>query len=217
MSLEQQDFRQGFLPDALTVAPRLLGGMLRVDTEAGAVAIMLTEVEAYLGPHDSASPDPGSHSFRGITPRSKIMFGEPAHLYVYLSYGVHHCINIVCGPLGEASAVLLRAGKVLEGIELAKARRGNVSNNQLARGPGSLTKALGLNLGNNGAEISDLPGAPIEFQFSQKTLPSVSGPRVGVSGLGGSSDYPWRFWLPEEPSVSQYRPGKPLKGKIKAK
>lgn len=206
-----QSLAQQLLPDGLAVAPKLLGGILRADSAEGMVAVELTEVEAYLGPHDSAAPDPGSHSYRGPTPRSKIMFGEAGRLYVYLSYGVHHCINIVCGPEGEASAVLLRAGQVVEGEELAQLRRPGVPSQRLASGPGSLTKALGLNLSNNGEKISMDPTSPLSFSFAEAPSKYLNGPRVGVSGPGGTTDYPWRFWVPGEPTVSQYRPGKPLK------
>ena len=102
----------------LTVAPRLLGCVLAHETDEGLVAVELTEVEAYRG-----ESDPASHAFRGKTARNAVMFGEPGHAYVYFTYGMHFCVNLVCQPAGEAAAVLLRAGRVIEGADLAAARR----------------------------------------------------------------------------------------------
>lgn len=103
----------------LEVAPRLLGMVLRRTSDEGTVAVRLTEVEAYDGPND-----PGSHAYRGRTARNAVMFGPPGHLYVYFTYGMHFCMNISAGPEGQPSAVLLRAGQVIEGVDLARRRRG---------------------------------------------------------------------------------------------
>src|SRR5262245_37123128 len=103
----------------LSVAPALLGCVLEHDTEEGLVAVMLAEVEAYRG-----ESDPASHAFRGKTARNAVMFGEAGHAYVYFTYGMHFCVNLVCQRAGEAAAVLLRAGRVVEGAELAAKRRG---------------------------------------------------------------------------------------------
>src|SRR5215470_5829484 len=103
----------------LDVAPRLLGTVLRSTTDEGTVAVRLTEVEAYDGPND-----PGSHAYRGETARNAVMFGPAGFLYVYFTYGMHFCMNVVVGPEGTPSAVLLRAGEVIEGLDLARARRG---------------------------------------------------------------------------------------------
>jgi DNA-3-methyladenine glycosylase len=102
----------------LDVAPKLLGMVLRCTTEEGTVAVRLTEVEAYDGLND-----PGSHAYRGQTPRNAVMFGPPGFLYVYFTYGMHFCMNISAGPEGQPSAVLLRAGEIVEGLDLARARR----------------------------------------------------------------------------------------------
>ena len=102
----------------LQVAPDLLGRVVVHDTPEGTVAVRLTEVEAYAGPRD-----PGSHAFRGRTPRNGVMFGPGGHVYVYFSYGMHWCMNLVCGAEGDPSAVLLRAGEVVTGLELAQRRR----------------------------------------------------------------------------------------------
>jgi DNA-3-methyladenine glycosylase len=176
------------------VAPLLLGALVSV----GDVTVRLTEVEAYLG-----ELDPGSHAFRGRTKRNSIMYGEPGFLYTYFIYGMHVCANIVCSPLGVASAVLLRAGEVVTGIETARLRRTTSrSDDDLASGPARLCVALGVTLADNGADLGtgrvrmDLPAHPAPFE---------SGPRTGVSGDGGSLDYPWRFWIPGDPTVSPYK------------
>ena len=194
--------------DARHVAPLLLGAVLTHDAADGSVSVRITEVEAYLGPHDSLHPDPGSHTFRGQTARNAPMFGPAGHLYVYFTYGMHYCANIVCGPEGVASAVLLRAGEVIGGRELAKARRpASKSDKDLASGPARLATALGLTTSDSGR---DALAAPFRLELSAiRTDASAadisSGPRVGVSGAGGSHDYPWRFWLSGDPTVSRYK------------
>jgi DNA-3-methyladenine glycosylase len=179
----------------LEVAPRLLGATLR----HGDVAVRLTEVEAYDGAND-----PGSHAHRGLTPRNSVMFGPAGHLYVYFTYGMHHCCNVVCGPEGTASAVLLRAGEVVDGLETARQRRARSRDRDLARGPARLCQTLDLDLGHNGARL-DVP--PLTLEPGPAPEAVSSGPRVG---LRLASDRAWRFWLPEEPTVSQYRSAAPL-------
>ena len=197
--------RDFFARPVLEVAPQLLGAHVR----AGGVTVRLTEVEAYAG-----TRDPGSHAFRGPTPRTEVMFGPAAHLYVYFSYGMHWCCNVVCGPDGEAAAVLLRAGEVVDGMPHARARRdaGRTRphpERDLARGPARLTATLGLGREHDGLDLLS-PDAPVSLHLPA-TVPEGrvrQGPRVGVSGPGGDADaYPWRFWLDGEPSVSTYRPG----------
>lgn len=168
------------------------------------VTLRLTEVEAYHGAHD-----PGSHGYRGPTPRTEVMFGPPGRLYVYRSYGIHWCVNVVCGSKGECAAVLLRAGEVVEGHELVADRRPGVRERDLARGPGNLTKALGIHGEHDGAALVGR-GAPAALWAAPAADRVVrTGPRVGVSGPGGDGDtYPWRFWLDDEPTVSAYRPGR---------
>jgi len=195
-----------FARPVLEVAPDLLGCTV---SHAG-VTVRLTEVEAYDG-----SNDPGSHAFRGRTPRTRVMFGEPGRLYVYFTYGMHWCANLVCGPSGTASAVLLRAGQVVYGLEMARARRPGMVDRDLARGPARLAMALGLGRDQNGIDTlaeespfvvrSGRPGSP----SGPPSRVLRTGPRVGVSGPGGeSAQYPWRFWLEGEATVSAYRPGK---------
>ena len=186
----------------LEVAPRLLGSILSHRTNDGAVAVRLTEVEAYAG-----EEDPGSHAFRGPTRRNDVMFGPPGHLYVYFTYGMHFCCNVVIGNVGQASAVLLRAGEVVEGAELARVRRGSARDRDLARGPARLCSALGIDLSHNGL---DLQSGPLTIQLPDPPCPTkkiAAGPRVG---LRRAADHPWRFWLTGELTVSAYRPAKRL-------
>jgi len=184
---------------AVEVAPRLLGAVIRHESDDGVVAIRLTELEAYLGD----GTDPGSHAFRGMTKRNATMFGEPGHLYAYFTYDMHTCGNIVCSPSGTASGALMRGGEVVEGHELARARRSTSKNqHDLARGPARLAVALGIRLADNG---SDLFAPPFSLELPHAPFDYLSGPRTGVSGEGGTEKYPWRFWLPDEPSVSPYR------------
>jgi DNA-3-methyladenine glycosylase len=194
--------------DAREVAPLLLGSVLTHDSRDGAVSVRLTEVEAYLGPEDSLHPDPGSHTFRGPTARNVPMFGPAGHLYVYFTYGLHHCANIVCGPDGVASALLLRAGEVMAGHQLARQRRPtSKSAADLASGPARLAKALGLTTADSGRDA--LTG-PFKLVLpSERTVGISSGPRVGVAGAGGSDQYAWRFWITGDPTVSRYKAAKP--------
>lgn len=180
----------------LEVAPRLLGAVLRHE----GVAVRLTEVEAYDGAND-----PGSHAFRGPTRRNAVMFGPAGHLYTYFTYGMHHCANVVCGIDGVASAVLLRAGEVVEGIELARARRPRSTDRDLARGPARLCSALALDLTHNGL---DLTGGVLSLGPRVGPDGVSTGPRVG---LRQAADRPWRFWVTDEPTVSRYVPAQPLR------
>ncbi len=164
------------------------------------VAVRLVEVEAYGG-YD----DPGSHAHRGPTPRSAIMFGPPGRLYCYLSYGMHVCANVVVGAEGDASAVLLRAGEVVEGLELARSRRPGARDRDLARGPALLCRALGIDLRHDGTDLAtgsvrlELRPTP-EHQVD--VVPYVAGPRVG---LRLAADRAWRFRVMDDPHASAYR------------
>lgn len=198
----------------LEVAPDLLGRVLWRHSPGGAVAVRLTEVEAYDGEND-----PGSHAYRGLTRRNAVMFGEPGHVYVYFTYGMHFCMNLVCGPGGQASAVLLRAGEVVVGESLARRRRavrsgrdGTVQvpgsalpRRDLARGPARLAKALGVDTQLNGADacgaegtVSVVTGEPVD-----RTRIATS-PRTGVAGAGAARA--WRYYVDADPTVSPYRP-----------
>lgn len=193
--------------DAREVAPLLLGSTLTHESPDGSVSVRITEVEAYLGTGDSVHPDPGSHTFRGRTPRNAPMFGPAGHLYVYFTYGMHYCANIVCGPAGVASAVLLRAGEVIAGHQLALARRPtSKSARDLASGPARLATVMGLTTADSGR---DALAAPLNLELPPvPALDISSGPRVGVSGAGGSDQYPWRFWISGDPTVSRYKAAK---------
>jgi len=174
------------------VAPRLLGAVIR----HGPVAVRLTELEAYDG-----TTDPASHAFRGPTARNEVMFGPPGHLYLYFTYGMHWAGNISCGPEGVGRGVLMRAGEVIDGIELARSRRGRASDRDLARGPGRLTRALDLHPRHKGCDL--LSDGPVKLEGPTE-LPEMImvGPRVGVSV---EADRPWRFWIGNSPFVSDYK------------
>lgn len=160
------------------------------------VAARITEVEAYGG-----IDDPASHAFTR-TPRSEIMYGPPWRLYVYRSYGMHYCVNIVTGPTDRAAAVLIRAGEVVDGVDLARERRGqSVPRAALARGPGNLAKALGLSVEDLGTDLLQRTGVRIGPP-PEITPPISAGPRVGVSK---AADVQWRFWIVGDPTVSAYR------------
>jgi DNA-3-methyladenine glycosylase len=176
------------------VAPRLLGAELR----HGDVALRITEVEAY-----GAADDPGSHAYRGCTRRNAVMFGPAGRLYCYFTYGMHVCANVVTGPEGEASAVLLRAGEIVDGVTTARDRRPGASDRDLARGPARLCRALGIGLTLDGA---DLDRGPVTLRLGSAQRAVSTGPRVG---LRGAPDRPWRWWITGERSVSTYRPAKP--------
>lgn len=193
---------------AVEVAPLLLGAVLAHTGPEGTVAVRLTEVEAYEGDGE----DPGSHAHRGRTPRTAAMFGEAGRLYTYFTYGMHTCANVTCRPSGRAAGVLLRAGEVVAGHELARSRRPTARRDvDLARGPARLALALGLTLAQNGADLLAPPYA-LELP-SESPARVLTGPRVGVSGPGGDGTrYPWRFWIGGDRSVSAYKPGRVRSG-----
>ena len=185
----------------LDVARGLLGQVLVARSPAGTVALRLTEVEAYAG-----AADPASHAYRGRTPRNAVMFGPPGHLYVYFVYGMHWCCNVVCGPDGLPNAVLLRAGEVVSGVDIARSRRASTrSDVDLARGPARLASALGIDAGANGTDLC-AAGAAVRLLAADPVPDALvrAGPRVGVAVAG---DVPWRLWVSGDPTVSPYRPG----------
>ncbi|UGY90622.1 DNA-3-methyladenine glycosylase [Streptomyces gobiensis] len=190
----------------LDVAPELLGHILVRMTPDGPIELRLTEVEAYAGERD-----PGSHAFRGPTNRNAVMFGPPGHAYVYFTYGMWHCLNIVCETDGTASGVLLRGGEVLTGKELARKRRPKArSDSELAKGPARLATALGVDGQLNGADVcSGQEEAPLRLLTSAEPVGERvrSGPRTGVGGDGAT--HPWRFWIDGDPTVSPYRAHQP--------
>ena len=189
--------RDWFDRPSVEVARDLLGCRLVHVSPKGTVGGRIVEVEAYRGPEDRAA-----HSSRGRTARNGVMFGEPGHLYVYLVYGLHHCLNVVAGPGAKPEAVLIRALEVDEGIELARERRGpNVPQSRLASGPGNLGRALGVDRGLNGV---DLLAGLIRVERRVGSAPSVqSGPRIGVDYAGDWATRPLRFWIADDPHVSR--------------
>jgi DNA-3-methyladenine glycosylase len=226
--------REFFDRPVLTVAPALLGCVLAHETDDGLVAVEIAEVEAYRG-----ESDPASHAFRGKTARNAVMFGEPGHAYVYFTYGMHFCVNLVCQPAGEAAAVLLRAGRVVQGAGLAAARRlagqrgtagasggvpgGSASpggaasgggrvvgERELARGPARLCQALAIGRAQNGADVC-APGGPLRLLAvaGLAGLPAASIGRGPRVGVRLGAEADWRFWAVGEPAVSAYRPYAP--------
>ena len=176
-------------------ARELLGWRLA----ANGVTVRLSEVEAYSG----LGADPASHAHRGVTTRNAVMFGPPGRLYVYQIYGMHFCANVVCGEAGRAAAVLLRAGEVVEGIEIARQRRPAARNDgDLAAGPAKLMQVLALDRSANDTSVVDGTG-PATLTPPVGPVPAISsGPRVGVTT---ALDVPWRFWIAGDPTVSAYR------------
>ena len=178
-----------------SAARMLLGWRLT----AGEVTVRLTEVEAYSG----LGSDPASHAHRGVTARNAVMFGPPGRLYVYQIYGMYFCANVVCGPQGQASAVLLRAGEVVAGIDVARLRRPAArADKDLAAGPGKLMQVLALDRTANATSLVDGTGPATLAPPAEETGEILAGPRVGVTA---AHDVPWRFWISGDPTVSSYR------------
>jgi DNA-3-methyladenine glycosylase len=202
--------REFFARDAVEVAPDLLGLVLEHQTAAGPVAVRLTEVEAYEG-----EADPASHAYRGRTQRNAVMYGPPGHAYVYFTYGMHFCVNLVCLGPGTAAAVLLRAGAVIEGEDLARQRRSassraDIPARDLARGPARICQALGIDKSLNGADVC-VAGSPLRVRRENPAARPeniATGPRVGVTD---AADVPWRFWIDGASTVSPYRLHTPRK------
>jgi DNA-3-methyladenine glycosylase len=188
--------RRWFDRSALDVAPDLLGAILVHETPEGRVAVRLVETEAYLGPEDLAA-----HSARGHTARNAPMWAAPGHLYVYRIYGMHDCVNVVCGPGAKPEAVLLRAGEVVEGETVARARRGDgASSRRLASGPGNLGRALGMHRGLSG---SDLLTGPVSLLTGRPPGAIHARPRIGVDYAGEWAARPYRFVIADDPFISR--------------
>jgi DNA-3-methyladenine glycosylase len=164
------------------VAPDLLGKLLHVELAGIQCTGRIVETEAYM------PDDPASHTFNGQTNRNAVMFGPPGHLYVYLSYGIHQCANVVTGPVGSGQAVLIRAIEPVGGLDVMEARRG-LSGRELSNGPGKLCRALGITAGHDGLDLvsSGIVWIGDDGAKPEKTL---VGPRVGIrQGV----ETPWRF------------------------
>ncbi len=218
---------------ATAVAPELLGCRLVSDVGGERVVVRLTEVEAYDG-----ADDPGSHAYRGKTARNAVMFGPPGHAYVYFVYGMHWCVNLVCGPAGTASAILLRAGEVVTGAEAAARRRPACRfPRELASGPARLASALGIDAAVNGADLLTRRSTPSGGDFRGTWSGGRSGAEAAAGwltgtgpltlhpaqdagppdvssgprvGVGGDgATFPWRYWITGDPTVSTYRAHQP--------
>lgn len=190
--------RSFFARAAQEVAPDLLGQLLvRAFPDGTRAAARIVEVEAY-GPDD-----PASHAFRGMTPRNAVMFGPPGHLYVYFTYGMHHCMNAVTGRTGEGSAVLLRAAEPLDGVEGMASRRGRERILDLCSGPGRLAQALGVARPHDGLDL--VAGRALWVERGPRSEPIGAGNRVGVH----ETTHPWRYWLEGNAFVSRGRAGPP--------
>lgn len=168
-----------FLGDSHSVARALIGATLLVDGVGG----VIVETEAY------DREDPASHSFAGPTPRNLAMFGPPGRAYVYRSYGIHWCLNVVCGDDGHGAGVLLRALEPTCGLERMRQRRGLQDLRQLCSGPGKLGQALGITHELNGCRVDR---QPFRLLAPAPAVPVVTGPRIGISK---AADVPWRFGL----------------------
>jgi DNA-3-methyladenine glycosylase len=189
--------RAWFDRPAAMVAADLLGARLVHDSPEGEVGGRIVEVEAYEGPEDLAA-----HSARGRTARTATMFGPPGHLYVYLIYGLHHCLNVVTGPGTKPEAVLIRALDIDVGIDLARARRGpTIADVRLAAGPGNAGRALGIDRRLDG---TDLVSGPVRVERRSRPAPAIRrGPRIGVAYAGAWAARPLRFWIADDPHVSR--------------
>jgi DNA-3-methyladenine glycosylase len=173
------------------VARDLLGAVV----VRGEVAVSLTEVEAYEG-----ASDPASHAHRGPTRRNAAMFGPPGHAYVYFTYGMHWCLNVVCGPGTTAGAVLLRAGGIVGGLATARGRARHRADAALARGPACLAQVLAVDGALDGTDLTAWPGELAVVAGGPVPDRAVAaGPRVGVRA---ATERPWRYWIEDAPSVS---------------
>ncbi|MDP9068862.1 MAG: DNA-3-methyladenine glycosylase [Actinomycetota bacterium] len=187
--------------DALAVARDLIGCLFVHDGPQGRMAVRLVETEAYRG-----AQDPGSHGFRGVTPRTRAMFGPPGRLYVYFTYGMHWCVNIVCAPEGVCEAVLLRAGEPVSGIAAMRANRGGVGNDRLiASGPARLAQAMGISKMHDGMTL--LRGGSFFCAEDASTAALRDGDvsrtnRIGLA-KGRGDEIPWRYVVPEHPHASR--------------
>jgi DNA-3-methyladenine glycosylase len=202
--------------DSLEVAPRVLNKLLARRDAGGKVLVSgrIVEVEAYRG-----EDDPASHAFKGLTRRNAAMFGPPGHLYVYFTYGMHWCANLVCGPAGQATAVLLRALAPVEGIaEMRAARGGKANDRDLLSGPARLCQAMGIDGGFDGVDLVGGPAGSVGAVRASRPGGSslvvlddgVAAPEhPGNSsriGIRLAADFPWRWWVPGDPNVSKGRP-----------
>ena len=191
--------RRFYTRDSRELAPLLLNKVLVHGTSSDRVAARIVEVEAYAG-----AEDPGSHAFRGPTVRNQTMFGPPGRLYVYFTYGMHWCSNVVCGTDGIASAVLLRAAAPLTGVETMRRRRGpGRTGRELCAGPARLTQAFGIT---GTDDDTDLIRGPIRILDDGTPPPHRPGRSVRIGLSEGRGDrHRWRWFVEHDPNVSRTR------------
>jgi DNA-3-methyladenine glycosylase len=197
--------RSFFSTDPRDLAPRLLNKLVvHRDEHAGRLALRIVEVEAYCG-----ADDPGSHAFRGPTPRNETMFGPAGHLYVYFTYGMHWCANVVAQVPGRAGAVLLRAGAPVAGVEVMRARRAAArTDRDLAAGPARLCQALGVTGAHDGVDL--VRGSTLGIYddgVPPPSRPAVTA-RIGLT-VGRGDEHRWRWYVPGDVNVSRRRPTAP--------
>lgn len=181
--------RSWFERDAPIVAPELLNKLLVVNIDGILCSGRISETEAYT------SDDPASHTFGGRTERNAVMFGPPGHLYVYLSYGIHQCANVVTGPVDSGQAVLLRAVEPVEGVEVMRRRRArpeSEGDRHISDGPGKLCQALGIVADHDGVDVLSSNVRIVDDGVAAPDIP-ICGPRVGITK---ATTTPWRFRLP---------------------
>jgi DNA-3-methyladenine glycosylase len=201
--------RRFFAEPPEIVAPRLLGKLLASRTSSGWLAGRVVEVEAYLGPHITETPDPAAHSFRGVTERNRVMFGPPGHAYVYFIYGMYYCVNVTCEPVGMAGCILIRALEPVLGQEAMAANRKlapHAAAAKLTGGPGRLCQALDITRpAHNGLDLLD-PGSPLQLRLDDwQTGPIQVTPRIGIRH---AADLPLRFALADNCCVSRIPSGR---------
>jgi DNA-3-methyladenine glycosylase len=190
--------RSFYARDSRELAPLLLNKLLVTRTAEGVrLAARLVEVEAYCG-----SDDAGSHAYRGMTPRTEVMFGPPGHLYVYFTYGMHWCANVVATKDGDAAAVLLRAAAPVDGIDVMRSRRVKARRDRdLLAGPARLCQAFGLTGAENGADLVRGPIRIYDDGVPPPPAPGVS-TRVGLAA-GRGDEHQWRYFVPGDPNLSR--------------
>ena len=190
--------RSLYARDSRELAPLLLNKLLVTRTDDGVrLAARLVEVEAYCG-----SEDPGSHAYRGMTPRTEVMFGPPGHLYVYFTYGMHWCANVVATKDGDAAAVLLRAAAPVDGIDVMRERRVKARRDRdLLAGPARLCQAFGITKVDNGNDLVRGRLRIVDDGVAPPAAPGVS-TRIGLA-VGRGDDHPWRFFVPGDPNLSR--------------
>jgi DNA-3-methyladenine glycosylase len=179
--------------DPVSCARRLLGSLLVRTHDGRQTVVRIVETEAY---HQS---DAASHSYKGRTPRTDVMFGPPGHLYVYFTYGMHYCMNVVTGPEGEGSAVLIRAVEPLEGIEYIRNNRPGLPDIQTTNGPAKTCKALRIDKLHNGHDLKDEP-LQLIMQPPVSDDNIVQTTRIGITQ---AQEKPWRFYIADNPFVSK--------------